>query len=45
MEWYGHGLQNVPMIFRRIMNSILGEYIGKVIEVYIDDVIIYVTNP
>lgn len=42
-EWCGMvmGYKNAPMIFQRVMNTILAEYIGKGIEVYVDDVIIY----
>ncbi len=35
------GLCNISAIFQRLMNKILRPYIGKFVEVYLDDVIIY----
>ncbi len=38
------GLNNVLVIFQRFMNKILKQYIEKFIQVYLDDVIIYLNN-
>jgi len=38
------GLNNILMTFQRLMNKILRQYIGKFIQVYLDNVIIYSNN-
>ena len=38
------GLNNVSATFQRLMNKILRQYIGKFVQVYLDDVIIYSNN-
>jgi hypothetical protein len=42
-HWNGMvmGFKNAPMIFQRVMNNICGEYLGKWVLVYLDDIIIY----
>ena len=37
-------LNNVPVTFQRLMNKVLRQYIGKFVQVYLDDVIIYSNN-
>ncbi len=37
-------LNNTPVIFQRLMNKVLRQYIGKFIQVYLNDVIIYSNN-
>ena len=38
------GLKNAPSTFQRVMNSILGDLIGKTCYVYLDDVIVFGSN-
>src|SRR6266540_5213191 len=38
------GLNNAPAIFQRLMNKVLRQYIGKFVQVYLNDVIIYSNN-
>ncbi len=37
-------LNNTPATFQRLMNKILRQYIGKFVQVYLDDIIIYSNN-
>ncbi len=37
-------LNNVPATFQRLINKVLRQYIGKFVQVYLDDVIIYSNN-
>ncbi len=38
------GLNNVLATFQRLMNKVLRQYIGKFVQIYLDDVIIYSRN-
>lgn len=38
------GLKNAPSIFQRTIDDILREYIGKICQVYMDDIIIFSPN-
>lgn len=38
------GLTNGPSCFQRVMNSMLHEYIGKFIYIFIDDILVYSRN-
>lgn len=35
------GFKNAPMIFQRIMNTVLEEFIGRGVEVYLDDLLVH----
>lgn len=38
------GYKNSPMILQRILNNLFMEYLGKGIDVYLDDIIIYAST-
>ncbi len=38
------GLNNTLATFQKLMNKVLRQYIGKFVQVYLDDVIIYSNN-
>lgn len=42
-EWCGMvmGFKNAPMIFQRVINKVLEDFLGKGVEVYLDDVVIH----
>ena len=39
------GVINAPAQFMNMMNDLLGEYLNKFVLVFLDDVLIYSTNP
>ena len=39
------GVTNAPTQFMHMMNALLGEYLDKFVLVFLDDVLIYSTNP
>jgi len=38
------GLRNAPSVFQRFLQDIFSEVIGKFVQVYLDDIIIYLSN-
>jgi len=38
------GLNNVLATFQKLMNKVFRQYIGKFVQVYLDDMIIYSNN-
>ena len=39
------GLTNAPASFQALMNHVLRDYIDKICEVYLDDILVYSKNP
>ena len=35
------GLKNAPFYFCRLMDKVLGDYVGKFVYIYIDDIVIF----
>lgn len=44
MESMIMGFKNSPRILQRIMNRILGDFIRKGVEVYLDDIVIHAAS-
>ena len=38
------GLCNAPLIFQRLINSVMGEYIDDFVLVYLDDILVFSTT-